>query len=100
MKTATRTSAAFALFTGIALAAHYQVKVGSDGLTFDPQTVDALPGDKVTYSFFPKVRMHSYSMESLPRSNRVIEPHSHTIHIRQPLPISRRWLLLGLRADF
>ena len=39
-----------------AAGANFQVQVGENAtLTFDPETINAQPGDTVTYYFHPKV---------------------------------------------
>lgn len=42
-----------------AAGATFQVQVGNNGnLAFDPETINAQPGDTVTYFFHPKVSLH------------------------------------------
>lgn len=51
------------LSLGLAVSgANIQVQVGQTGLTYDPETINAQPGDTVTYNFHPK--NHSVTQSS------------------------------------
>lgn len=85
-------------------ATRHEVKVGQNGLTFEPETVNAVPGDTVTYSFYAKVREASPCLvcRLFHRSHdsRIIPLRSHpsTSHANTRRVVSSRDLCLRLTA--
>ena len=43
-----------ATISGVAFAVTHHVKVGATGLTFEPDSLNAAPGDIVQFDFYPK----------------------------------------------
>jgi len=62
-----RTVAPLSFLASIASATHYDVTVGKNGqLRFDPETLNAYPGDTITYNYFAKARLPLLPLPSSP----------------------------------
>jgi hypothetical protein len=77
------------------IADNFDITVGKDGqLAFNPPTLNALPGSKITYHFYAKVRCQMAKIHSL-QNNKLtpIEPLSNSVLIRRPMSsYGRRFL--------